>query len=78
MNTAAQTQTGHHPVSRFAPHQTPPLVLNAISVNTHRLLTNLQEQITANLPSGSTHHVLLYGPRGCGKSHILTLLWHSL
>ena len=78
MNTAAQTQIGPPPVSRFAPHQTPPLVLNAISVNTHRLLKNLQEQITANLPSGGTHHVLLHGPQGCGKSHILTLLWHSL
>lgn len=78
MNTAAQTQIGHHPVSRFAPHQTPPLVLNAISINTQHLLSNLQEQITANLPSGSTHHVLLHGPQGCGKSHILTLLWHSL
>jgi len=78
VNTAAQTQIGHHPVSRFAPHQTPPLVLNAISINTQHLLSNLQEQITANLPSGSTHHVLLHGPQGCGKSHILTLLWHSL
>ncbi|MFN9220273.1 MAG: ATP-binding protein, partial [Planctomyces sp.] len=76
MNTPAHTQTGQHLISRYAPHQTPPLVLNSISTNTHRLLTNLQEQITANLPSGSTHHILLHGPQGCGKSHTLTLLWH--
>ena len=78
MNTPAHTQTGQHLISRYAPHQTPPLVLNSISTNTHRLLTNLQEQITANLPSGSTHHILLHGPEGCGKSHTLTLLWHNL
>ena len=78
MNTIAHTPLGQPLICRFAPHQTPPLVLNSISVNTHSLLTNLQEQITASIPSRSTHHVLIHGPQGCGKSHTLTLLWHNL
>jgi tetratricopeptide (TPR) repeat protein len=63
---------------RFSPNQTDPELLEAIFVGRDPLLQNVLEKIADSATSGSTHHVLLYGPRGIGKSHFLALLHHRL
>ncbi len=63
---------------RFSPNQTDPELLEAIFVGREPLLQNILEKIADAATSGSTHHVLLYGPRGIGKSHFTSLLHHRL
>lgn len=63
---------------RFSPNQTDPKILEAIFVGREPLLQNVLEKIDDSAVTGSTHHVLLYGPRGIGKSHFTSLLRHRL
>lgn len=63
---------------RFSPNQTAPELLEAIFVGREPLLQNVLEKIADSATSGSTHHVLIYGPRGIGKSHFISLLHHRL
>jgi DNA-binding MarR family transcriptional regulator len=65
-------------ISRYAPRRTAPELLEAISVGRERMVQNLLEKIADSASSGATHHVLLYGPRGIGKSHLISLLHHRL
>lgn len=63
---------------RFSPNQTDPKLLEVTFVGREPLLQNVLEKIADSATSGSTHHVLLYGPRGIGKSHFLSLLHHRM
>ncbi len=63
---------------RFSPNQTDPELLEAIFVGREPLLQNVLEKIADSATSGATHHVLIYGPRGIGKSHFTALLHHRL
>jgi tetratricopeptide (TPR) repeat protein len=63
---------------RFSPNQTDPGLLEAIFVGREPLLQNVLEKIADSATSGATHHVLVYGPRGIGKSHFISLLHHRL
>ena len=63
---------------RFSPNRTDPDVLEAIFVGREPLLQNVLEKITESATTGAKHHVLLYGPRGIGKSHFTSLLHHRL
>ena len=63
---------------RFSPNQTDPELLEAIFVGRESLLQNVLEKIADSANNHSTHHVLLYGPRGIGKSHFTSLLDHRL
>lgn len=63
---------------RFSPSQTDPELLEAIFVGRESLLQNVLEKIHDSATSGSTQHVLLWGPGGIGKSHFLSLLFHRL
>ena len=63
---------------RFSPNQTAPELLEAIFVGREPLLQNVLEKIADSAGSRSTHHVLLYGPRGIGKSHLTALLHHRI
>lgn len=65
-------------VWRFSPSQTDPKLLEAIFVGRESLLQNVLEKIHDSATSGSTQHVLLWGPGGIGKSHFLSLLFHRL
>ena len=65
-------------VWRFSPSQTDPELLEAIFVGRESLLQNVLEKIHDSATSGSTQHVLLWGPGGIGKSHFLSLLFHRL
>ena len=63
---------------RFSPNQTPVELLEAIFVGREPLLQNVLEKIADSAKTGATHHILLYGPRGIGKSHFLALVNHRL
>lgn len=63
---------------RFSPNQTDPELLAAIFVGREPLLQNIVEKIADAATSKAAHHVLLYGPRGIGKSHFTSLLHYRL
>ncbi len=65
-------------ISRYSPSQTAPELLEVISVGCEPLLQNVLEKIADSATSEATHHVLLYGPRGVGKSHFISVLHHRL
>ena len=61
-------------VSRFSPNRTDPKVLEAIFVQRHRLAEVWLERLRDSVLTGTMHHLLAVGPRGCGKSHLVSLL----
>ena len=63
---------------RFTPSRTAPELLEAIFVQRESLLQNLLERVAESATTGSKHHVLLIGPRGFGKTHLITLLNYRL
>ncbi len=63
---------------RFSPNQTDPELLEAIFVGREALLQNVLEKIADAAAGDATHHVLLYGPRGIGKSHFTSLLHYRM
>ena len=65
-------------LSIFTPSRTPPEDLEAINVQRHELLDDALERIEESATSGNKHHLLFYGPRGTGKTHLVTLLVHRL
>ena len=70
--------TDEHFIWKYSPNQTPPDLLEAIFVGRESLLQNVLEKIADSALSGSTHNVLVFGPRGIGKSHFISLLHHRL
>lgn len=65
-------------ISRFSPNQTDPRLLEAITIGREPLLQNVLEKIADSAISGATQHVLFYGPRGIGKSHLTALLRYRI
>ena len=63
---------------RFTPSRTEPELLEAIFVQREPLLQDLLERVAESANTGSKHHVLLIGPRGFGKTHLITLLNYRL
>lgn len=60
------------PLLKFTPSAQAPEVLEATTVQREPLITRLVESVLAE-KSGTRHH-LLVGPRGIGKTHVLSLL----
>ena len=65
-------------LSVFTPSRTPPEILEAILVQRHALLTDAVERVSESATSGNKHHLLFVGPRGTGKTHLVTVLVHRL
>ncbi|MGY6277026.1 ArsR family transcriptional regulator [Methylomonas sp. MgM2] len=65
-------------LSVFTPSRTAPEDLEAIFVQRHALLADAVERVRESAGSGHKHHLLFVGPRGTGKSHLLTLLVHRI
>lgn len=63
---------------RFTPSRTEPAVLETIFVQRQNLLTDTLEQIRASATTGDKHHLLFVGPRGIGKTHLLSLIRHRV
>jgi DNA polymerase III delta prime subunit len=63
-------------ISTYTPSNTDPALLSQILVQRKRLLEQLVIRLTRSMTSGDKHHLLLVGPRGSGKTNLVTLaLW---
>lgn len=58
----------------FTPSRTDPEQLEAILVQRHDLLRDAVERVRESALTGNKHHLLFVGPRGCGKTHLVTLI----
>jgi len=65
-------------LSRFTPSIMPPQVLEAIFVQREPLAERLVELIRDSALTRSKHHTLLIGPRGIGKTHLVSLIYHRV
>lgn len=65
-------------ISRFSPNRTDPEDLEKIHVQRHALLDEAVELIRDSARTKNKHHLLLVGSRGCGKTHLLSLINHRL
>lgn len=65
-------------ISVFTPSQTENETLEAIFVGRHALLEDTVERIGESAATRNKHHMLYVGPRGSGKTHLVTLLVHRL
>jgi len=59
---------------RFTPSRTEPEVLESIFVQRQNLLTSILDRVSESATTGNKHHMLLIGPRGIGKTHLISLL----
>jgi tetratricopeptide (TPR) repeat protein/DNA-binding transcriptional ArsR family regulator len=58
----------------FTPSRTAPADLEAILVQRHELLKDAVERVRESALTNHKHHLLFVGPRGCGKTHLVTLI----
>jgi DNA polymerase III delta prime subunit len=63
-------------LSHFTPSMMPAQTLEAMLVQREPLLSRALEHLLDSVSSGSRHHTLFVGPRGIGKTHLLSLLHH--
>ncbi len=63
---------------RFTPSRTEPQVLEEIFVQRHDMLAEIVERVRESATTGNKHHILLIGPRGIGKTHLIALLHHRI
>jgi Flp pilus assembly protein TadD len=64
--------------STFSPAGMPAELLEKTFVQRERLAERLTELFVESALTDSKHHVLLVGPRGIGKSHLVSLIYHRL
>ena len=65
-------------LSRFTPSLLEPDVLEAIFVRREKLASRLVELVRESALTENRHYVLLVGPRGIGKTHLVSLVYHRL
>ena len=65
-------------LSVFTPSRTSPEDLEAITVQRQALIQDAVERVRESATTGNKHHLLFVGPRGTGKTHLVTLLVHRL
>lgn len=65
-------------LSVFTPSRTAPEDLDAIFVQRQAMLADAVERVRESATTGNKHHLLFVGPRGTGKTHLVTLLVHRL
>ena len=62
----------------FTPSRTDPKDLEFILVQRQKLLQDAVERVKESALTDHKHHLLFVGPRGCGKTHFVTLLVNRL
>ena len=65
-------------LSQFSPQWTQPEALEKIHVQREDLLAESVEKIRESILTDNKHHLLFVGPRGSGKTHLVTLIHHRL
>ncbi|XZE19885.1 hypothetical protein SH449x_005215 [Pirellulaceae bacterium SH449] len=63
----------HLIVSAYTPSNTDPEVLKRIFVQREWMLERIVDRLSRSMISGDKHHILLVGPRGSGKTHLVSL-----
>lgn len=61
------------PISAYAPGNSDPELLKTITVQRHKLLEMVIRRLTTSMTTGDKHHLLLIGPDGSGKTHLVSL-----
>ena len=65
-------------LSRFTPSLMPPDALEAIFVQREQLLQEILERVQSSVLGPEKKNTLLVGPRGIGKTHLISLVYHRL
>ncbi len=65
-------------LSRFTPSLMPPDALEAIFVQREELLQDIMDRIRENVRSAEKQNTLLIGPRGIGKTHLISMIYYRL
>ncbi|MFM7438684.1 MAG: winged helix-turn-helix transcriptional regulator, partial [Snowella sp.] len=65
-------------MSHYTPSLMNPEDLDAIFVQRQSLLTDLLENIENSILTEAKHHALLIGPRGIGKTHLMSMIYHRV
>lgn len=64
--------------SYFTPSNNSPEFLESIFTARERLAARLVSRILDSVQTGNRHYMLLIGPRGIGKSHLVTLIYNRV
>lgn len=70
--------TPRKPLWVFTPSRTDPKDLEYINVQREDILQHAVERVRDSALTGSKHHQLFVGPRGSGKTHLITLIVHRV
>ncbi len=62
-----------HLLSTYTPSNTPYAILKRIFVQRHKLLERIVGRLAKSMATEDKNHILLVGPRGCGKTNLVTL-----
>jgi tetratricopeptide (TPR) repeat protein len=65
-------------ISRFTPSLMAPAALEAMLVQRQDLADTLVERVRESVLTPAKHHSLLVGPRGIGKTHLVSLVYHRV
>lgn len=65
-------------LSRFTPSLSSPDTLENITVGRGKELERIIELVENGVATAAKHHVLLIGPRGIGKTHLISIINHRL
>lgn len=60
-------------ISAYTPSNTDPEILKRIFVQREKLLERIVDRLARSITTGDKHHILLVGPRGSGKTHLVSL-----
>ena len=71
---SAERGSGRKTIWVFTPSHTDPKDLDFILVQRHQLLQDAVERVRESALTDHKHHLLFVGPRGCGKTHLVTLI----
>ena len=64
--------------SRYSPGNMDQASLEALFVGRHDIMKDVLSRVTISTRSSQKHYILLVGPRGSGKTHLLVLAYHRL
>ena len=65
--------SGRSSISAYTPSNTDPAILKRIFVQREKLLERIVDRLSHSMTTGDKHHILLIGPRGSGKTHLVSL-----
>ncbi|MAS94969.1 MAG: ArsR family transcriptional regulator [Verrucomicrobiales bacterium] len=65
-------------IKRFSPNWSDPRALEAITVAREGLISGAVDSVRESALTKNKHHLLFVGPRGSGKTHLITLVRHRL